>query len=110
MSPSEAEAPSDSTPESAPPRPGIMAGNLGEPIHLLEANLHAILAEAALGGDKVKVWTRGRMFSNEAIFHLVAPNLISAIEHCARQVKKYPALNRASTILLVMKPDNTGEL
>ena len=52
MSPSEAEAPSDSLPESATPRPGTLAGNLGEPIHLPEANLHAILAEAALGSDK----------------------------------------------------------
>ena len=92
-------------------RPAVLAGNVGKPIILRDANLRGVSAEAALPGtSSIKVWIRGSMTSDQALFHRVAPNLISAINHCAQRVGECPALDRASTILLVMKPDNTGEL
>jgi hypothetical protein len=91
-------------------KPSVLVGNLGKPIILRDANLYAVSAEAALPGTSVKVWTRASMTSVQAAFHRVAPNIISVISHCAQQVGEYPALSRASMILLVMKPDNTGEL
>jgi hypothetical protein len=50
------------------------------------------------------------MTSDQAVFHRVAPNLLSVIGHRVQKAGKYAALGNASTILLVIKPDETGEL
>jgi hypothetical protein len=107
--PEEDEA-SETGADTSASEPGVLVGNLGKPINLRAANLCGVAAEAALPGASVKVWTRASMTSDQAVFHRVAQNLISVISHYAQQVGEYPALSRASMILLVMKPDNTGEL
>ena len=91
-------------------RPDVLVGNLGKPIILRETSLSGVTAEAALPGTSVEVWARASMSSDEAVFHRVAPKLISVISHYSHQVGGHPRLNAASMILLVMKPDNTGEL
>ncbi|QGM97648.1 hypothetical protein [Methylocystis parvus] len=91
-------------------RPGVMVRNPGKPIILSNVEFNGVSAEAAMRGTSVKVWTRATMCSEQAVFHRVAPNLISVIRHCAQQAGEYPALLHASTILLVIKPDNTAAL
>jgi hypothetical protein len=50
------------------------------------------------------------MASDMAIFHRVAANLFSVIEHAAGQDGKILSLRRADTVVLVMSPDNSAQL
>ncbi|CDO34889.1 conserved hypothetical protein [Novosphingobium sp. KN65.2] len=48
--------------------------------------------------------------SDQALFHKLIGNLAAAIEHRARAAGAYDRLERASTVFLVIKPDNSAEL
>lgn len=85
-------------------------GNLGEPILLHDVNMAGISAEAAQGGQKVQVWTRMALTSDQSLFQKIIGNIASVIEHAANAVGAYPSLSRAQTVFLVLRPDNTGEL
>ncbi len=91
-------------------RPGIVAGNLGEPIKLSGLQLHGVSAETARGGDTVKVWTRLSLTSDDRFFHRVVEGLSSHIEYVARQSGRSVNLKRADVALLVVHPDDTGDL
>ncbi|ATG47654.1 hypothetical protein CEW89_08750 [Celeribacter ethanolicus] len=84
--------------------------NLGEPILLKNLNLAGISAEAALPGQKVRLWTSMALTSDQDLFQKVIGNIADTIEHAARAVGEYTSLNRAQTVLLVLHPDNSGEL
>lgn len=86
------------------------ARNAGDPILLENINFHGVSAEAARGGDKVNVWTRLILTSDQALFHKIVPNLVHGIEVVARNNGSHVSLSHARTFLLVMRPDNTGEL
>lgn len=53
------------------PRAGIPTGNLAEHVKLSGLQLHGVSAEAARGGDTVKVWTRLSLTSDDRFFHRV---------------------------------------
>jgi hypothetical protein len=89
---------------------GIKLGNFGKPITLRDVFLSGVTAEAALPGASVKVWTRASMTSDQAVFHRVAPNLLSVLRHHVATAGEHPALDRASMILLVIKTSGFGEL
>lgn len=84
--------------------------NIGEPIHLNDLNLAGISAEAAQGSQKVQIWTRMALTSDQDLFQKIIGNIASCIEHAARSVGEPTSLSRAQTVFLVMHPDNTGEL
>jgi hypothetical protein len=73
-------------------------------------NLHGVSAEAARPSNKVKIWTRLALTSDDRIFHRVVENLSSAIMHLAQQAGATVNLARADTVLLVIRPDDTAEL
>ncbi len=96
--------------DATAPMAGITVGNLGKPIILHDVLLSGVSAEAALPGASVKVWTRTSMSSDQAVFHRVAPNLLSVLKHHIQQVGIHRTLDRAATILLVIKPNKLAEL
>lgn len=106
--------PRDAVPVSAigdaPPRPGVLVGNLGKPIQLTGVDLCGFSAEAARGGHTVKVWTKLAVTSDEALFHTLVENLDGALTHLVQQAGQGLNLARASTVLLVARPDDTADL
>lgn len=90
--------------------PGILLGNAGKPIKLSGVQLDGVSAEAGRAGESVKVWTRLALTSDDCFFHRVVEGLSNAIEHIARQSGHVINLKNARHVLLVVDPDNTGEL
>lgn len=84
--------------------------NLGKPILLKDMNMAGVSAEAAQGGQKVQIWTRMALTSDQALFQRIIGSIAGAIENAANTVGEYPSLSRAQTVFLVLRPDNTGEL
>ncbi|MDA9421578.1 hypothetical protein EDE08_103484 [Bradyrhizobium sp. R2.2-H] len=91
-------------------RPSVLMDNSGQPIKLSGLQLNGVSAEAARNGDTVKVWTRLCLTSDDRLFHRVADGLNGHIEHVARRAGKAVNLKHAHTVLLVIHPDNTGDL
>lgn len=89
---------------------GIIIENLGEPIRLTDMNLAGVSATAARADDTVTIWTRMEITSDQALFHKLVGNLAAAIEYRARAAGAHDRLERASTVFLVIKPDNSAEL
>lgn len=100
---------SENDPNEVKPKIGV-ASNLGEPILLKDMNLAGVSAEAAQGGEKVQIWTRMGLTSDQELFQKIIGNIASVIEHGARKVGKHVSLSRAQTVFLVLRPDNSGEL
>lgn len=96
---------------SEPARPVGTVHNLGEPLRFANVEpLAGFAAEAAQGGQMVKVWTRLALTSDEPLFHRLVENLAGVISHMAQQAGTVVRLSRADTVLLVLKADNTAEL
>lgn len=96
--------------DDKPPQPGVLAGNLGEPIKLSELQLDGVTAEAGRDGQMIKVWTRLSLTSDDQFFHRIAEGLSAHIEHRAKKAGKPINLTRYGYILLVVHPDKTGDL
>lgn len=90
--------------------PGTLAGNMGEPVKLAGLQLNGISAEAGRAGDTLKVWTRLSLTSDDHLFHRAVEGFSDHIEHVARQAGSAVQLRRSDVILLVVHPDNTGDL
>jgi hypothetical protein len=93
-----------------PEMPGILHGNAGKPIKLSGVQLDGVSAEAGRAGESIKVWTRLALTSDDRFFHRVVEGLSNAIEHITRQSGPVVNLKNAGYVLLVVHPDNTGEL
>ena len=106
------QEPSNTKPESDEPaeRPELIVSNLGDPIRLSDMNMAGISAEAARGGETVEIWTRMSLTSDQELFQKIIGNIAAVIEHGAKAAGAYVSLDRAGTIFLVLRPDNTGEL
>lgn len=87
-----------------------MVKNSGEPFHLTNVNVHGVAAKASRQGEQAEIWTRLAITSDEHNFHRIADNLCGVIDYAAQQDGIFPALKRADTILLIMKPDNSAQL
>lgn len=99
----------EGTEKSEGRKPGDIE-NLGEPVNLTNLNLAGVSAHAARGGEKVDIWTRMALTSDEALFHQIIGGLVSALERAARGAGVPTSLARADTVLLIIKPDNSAEL
>lgn len=94
-----------------PPRIVGSVRNIGEPLHFSDVEpLAGFSAEAAKGGQQVKVWTRLALTSDDPLFHRLVENLANVIHHMAQQKGIGVNLRRADTVLLVLKPDASAEL
>ena len=102
---SESSSSSDNTPGH-----GVLAGNLGEPIKLTDLKLAGVSAEAARRGQTLKIWTRLLLTSDDRPFHRIVEGFAAHIEHMARQAGHSVSLTKPDLILLVIHPDDTGEL
>lgn len=92
------------------PMPGVIAGNLGTPIRLSNVELDGFAAEAARPGETIKIWTRLSITSDEPSFHKMAGGLARAIQHYSALAGTPIDLQRAATVLLVIKRDKSAEL
>jgi len=102
---------SEKAPETpSTPIPGPLAGNVGDPIALTGVQLDGVAAEAARGGQVIKVWTRLAITSDDPIFHRLADGLAGVIRHHTLTVGTAVDLERAKVVLLVIRPDQTAEL
>jgi hypothetical protein len=84
--------------------------NSGDAIRLSKVEITGVATEAALPGQKLKVWTRLLLTSEDPMFHTIAESLSGVIEHSATLDSKFAHLPRATTALLVIKPDNAADL
>lgn len=85
--------------------------NIGEPLRFSNVEpLAGFAAEAAKGGQQVKVWTKLALTSDDPLFHRLVENLAHVIDHMAQQKGVGVNLRRADTVLLVLKPDASAEL
>lgn len=84
--------------------------NMGEPVLLTEINLAGVCARSAREGEQVEILVRVLLTSDQPFFQRIVVNLAEAIEHSARTVGSHVRLDRAGMILLVIRPDNSGEL
>lgn len=99
---------SDPFPEQ--PVPGVLVGNLGKPIRLTSLQFNGVSAEAGRGGQTIRFWTRYYLTSDDRFFHRIVEGLNDHIQHRAAQAGQAVNLTRADTILLVIHPDDTGDL
>lgn len=99
-----------SEPIPVPPAPSVLVGNLGKPIKLTELQLDGVAAEASRAGETIKIWTRLHLTSDDLWFHRIVEGLNAHILHRASQAGHAIDLTSAKTILLVIHPDNTGDL
>jgi hypothetical protein len=99
-----------STSDKKPPAVGSVR-NIGEPLRFANVDsLAGFSAEPGNKGQKIEVWTKLALTSDEPLFHQLVENLAGFINHMAKQAGKAVNLRRADTVLLIMKPDNTCEL
>ena len=94
-----------------PPRIADGVRNIGGPLRFTNVEpLAGFAAEAARGGQQIKVWTKLALTSDEPLFHRLVENLANVINHMAQQAGIGVNLRRADTALLILKPDATAEL
>jgi len=93
-----------------PPAPGVLAGNLGKPIKLTGLMLDGVTAEAGRGGQTISVWTRLYLTSDDRFFHRIIEGLSAHVEYRAREAGHHVSMTKPGFILLVVHPDNTGDL
>lgn len=98
--------------EPAPKKPtsGALLGNRGAPIKLADLQLNGVSAEAGRDGQTIKIWTRLCLTSDDRFFHRIVEGLTAHIEYRATQGQLQVNLANVCFILLVVHPDNTGDL
>jgi hypothetical protein len=84
--------------------------NSGKPIKLAKLEISGVTAEAARGGEQVKVWTRLSITSDDPKFHIIANGLDAVLRHSAEQDGKIFSLSQHSTIFVVIKGDASAEV
>lgn len=100
--------------DSAAREPARIVGsvrNIGDPIRFANVEpLCGFSAESGRSGQTVKVWTRLALTSEDPLFHRLTEGLASVVSHMAQQSGTLIRLDRADTVLLVIKANNTAEL
>jgi hypothetical protein len=85
--------------------------NLGEPFRFTDVQpLAGVSAEFAKQGQQVKIWTKMALTSDESLFHQVVEDFSNVLRHMTQKAGVIVNLNRADTILLVLKSNATAEL
>jgi hypothetical protein len=90
---------------------GLGVGNIGEPLRFSDVEEFAgFSAEPGKGGEKIKVWTRMALTSDEPLFHRLVESLAGVVSHMAQQAHTHVNLRRVDTMLLVLKQNTIAEL
>jgi len=84
--------------------------NLGQPFRFSNVEpLCGVSVEPSRDGY-VKVCSRLATTSDDPMFHTMASSFTSVVNHLAQEAGMAISLDRANTVLMVMKADNTAEL
>jgi len=83
---------------------------MGEPILVRDVQLSGVAAEAAQAGEAVKLWVRLGLTSDDPGFHVIADSVCGGLQHLANQAGKLIDLRSVNMLVLVVRPDNSGEL
>jgi hypothetical protein len=101
----------DSTNASARPSGPSGLGNLGEPLRFEKVQpLAGVAANSVRRGERVAVLTRHAVSSDEPSFHAIVEGLNGVIQHMAKTAGIGVCLQRANTVLWVIRPDRSAEL
>lgn len=90
--------------------PNLTVLNPSAPLRLKNIELTGFSAGAALADQMVQVWVRLSITSDEPIFHRMSSAIVGHLTLRAQQVGHYPNLRDLGCFLLVVHPDNTGDL
>lgn len=90
----------------------ILLGNLKEPIHLTDANIHAIVAEPVIADTETQadVWLKMATTSDDPVFHRIVGELDRVISALAAKAGHHLHLKSANTVLLVLNERDEGSL
>lgn len=92
------------------PSADVLAGNLGTPIKLTDLEFNGVAAEAGRDGQRIRIWTRLYLTSDDRFFHKIVEGMTAHIQHRAASAGQHVKLTNAGLILLVVHPDNTADL
>ena len=96
--------------ETTPSLCGDVA-NLGEPFRFQDVeNLAGVVLEAVPEGGTAKVCTALAITSDDPFFHTIASSMEDSINYMAQRAGLALRLQRANTVLLVIRADRTAEL
>lgn len=103
--------PNEMTTADVENRPGVLVGNAGEPVRFAKITApDAVLAQSGIAGQQVVAWRRYAMTSDDPLFHRIAFNFRDMILQMARENGAAVNIERANTLLFVMKADQSAEL
>lgn len=94
---------------SAPPT-SLTLRNAGEPIFLTNVQVDGVAAGSGRAGERIEIWTRLATTSDDPAFHLISEGLAKVIRYRCIAARKAVNIEKASTVLLVVRPDKTAEL
>ena len=98
-------------PEAAEAENVLDVRNIGEPLRFTDVQaFDGFAAESARPGEELRIWTRLSLTSDDPQFHRLVEGIAGVVSHEARKAGTAVNLQRASTVLLVLKPDTTAEL
>lgn len=92
------------------PKVGDLVGNLGKPVILRDLQIAGFAGGPGQAGQNINVITKISTTSDEAIFHTFAKSFDGVIQHHAKLNNTGVVLDKHNIILLVIRPDNVGEL
>jgi hypothetical protein len=87
-----------------------MVRNIGEPIRLQLENMAGFAGESAREGQRVKLITAISTTSDDPIFHRLIEGFSGVIAHATQKAGIGVRLDRAETVLMVLKEDHSAEL
>ncbi|EMR7658869.1 hypothetical protein WKA23_003820 [Yersinia enterocolitica] len=91
--------------------PGILAGNIGEPITLEKVEpLVGFSSAYAAEGDMCQLWTKHGFTSDQDIFHQIARSFISTLEHYTQREGKFVKLSNCEMLLFIIHGDLSAEI
>lgn len=98
--------------ETAPQSPlvGTLVGNPGEPIRFNDFKMIGFAAETVKNGSSCRVFTRLMLTSDEPHFHRLANSLAEQLNAHTNEAGGSIDLAGARVALLVIRPDDSGEL
>lgn len=91
--------------------PGILAGNIGEPIKLEKVEpLIGFSSAYAAKGDMCQLWTKHGFTSDQDVFHQIAKSFISTLEHYTQREGKFVKLSNCEMLLFIIHGDLSAEI
>lgn len=92
-------------------QPGVVSGNLKEPILLTEVMIDGVAAESKpKDGETASIWNRLAITSDHPMFHRIVEGLGRVLNYKLDQAHAGQHIDRANSVVVVIKPDNTAKV